>query len=54
MTVSFSKVKSELLIEDGSLVKNNKKKVVIIVAIIIFCLGVTIFSLFMTVFEKGY
>ena len=55
MPVSFSKLKNELLIEDGSLVKKNVNKTFIVALAINFCLAITFFSLFITYInsEKG-
>ena len=46
MPVSFSKLKNELLIEDGSLVKKNVNKILIVTLAINFCLAITFFSLY--------
>ena len=43
MPVSFSKLKNELLIEDGSLVKKNVNKIFIVALDINFCLAITFF-----------
>ena len=55
MTVSFSKLKNELLIEDGSLVKKNVNKTLVVALAINFCLAITFFSLFIAYInsEKG-
>ena len=46
MSVSFKKIKSELLIEDGSFVKKNKISLIAIV--ILFCTSVIFISLYTT------
>ena len=48
MTVSFSKLKRELLIDDSSFVKKNVSKILVVALCINFCLAVTFFSLYMT------
>ena len=48
MSISFEKMKSELLIEDGSFVKKNSNKISLISIIILFCTSVVFISLYIT------
>ena len=52
MTVSFSKLKRELLIDDSSFIKKNASKTLIGVLCINFCLAITFFSLYMAKTEN--
>ena len=48
MSISFKKMKSELLIEDGSFVKKNSNKISLIAIIILFCTSIVFISLYIT------
>ena len=48
MSISFEKMKSELLIKDDSFVKTNSNKISLIAIIILFCTSVVFISLYIT------
>ena len=48
MSISFNKIKNELLVEDGSFTKKNKNKISLVAITILLCTSVVFVSLYIT------